>query len=108
MQQWTPFWRWLATGVLAAMTIAWLAQVHPNGREAHFTAHARPSSSMMQGMAGMMGSGATVAVASPVVSPELQRRRAQLQQQAGELQTQRAQLNARLAALQARVSSLGQ
>lgn len=32
MQQWSPFWRWLAAGVLAVMTIAWVARAHDGGR----------------------------------------------------------------------------
>lgn len=38
MQPWSPFWRWLAVGVLAAMTIAWVAQSHSGGRETAFPA----------------------------------------------------------------------
>lgn len=39
MHQWSPFWRWLAAGVLAAMTIAWLAQTAAHSREGTFGAH---------------------------------------------------------------------
>jgi hypothetical protein len=38
MHQWSPFWRWLAVGVLAAMTITWVAQTHARGHESGFGA----------------------------------------------------------------------
>ncbi|HEY8742254.1 MAG TPA: hypothetical protein VIU62_04100 [Chloroflexota bacterium] len=106
MQPWSPFWRWLATGVLAVTTIVWVAHSQGSAREAQFAVHR--SGSMMHGMPGMTGSGATIVGGNPTISAAQQRQRAQLQRQEAELQAQQAQLNARLAALQARVSSLGQ
>ena len=54
MLLWSPFWRWLAAGVLAAMTIAWVAQTHAGGRETGFNGHAEQR---MQRGPGMMGAG---------------------------------------------------
>lgn len=116
MLQWSPFWRWLATGVLVAMTIAWVAQSHAGSRGPRFDpSHEGWRMQMMPGMMHTAGDG-NVAVngntvtgsASPAVSAALQRQRTQLQRQEAELQQQQAQLSARVAAIQARLQSLGQ
>jgi len=116
MQQWSPFWRWLATGVLAAMTLAWVAQSHTGSGEPRFAAgHAGWRMQMMPGMMRTAGA-ANVTVngntvtgsASPAISAALQRQRTQLQRQEAELQQQQAQLSAHVAAIQARLNSLGQ
>jgi hypothetical protein len=78
MQQWSPFWRWLAAGVLVAMTVAWVAQTHVGGREPGFA----PSHEgwRMQKMPGMMstagactnGTGTAIAVAGRSGKPAQQ------------------------------------
>jgi hypothetical protein len=116
MLEWSPFWRWLATGVLAAMTVAWVAQGHPGSREPRFaTSHEGWRMQMMPGMMSTAGAAKVTATgnavagsASPVMSAALQRQRTELQRQEVELQQQQAQLSAHLAAIQARLSSLGQ
>ena len=69
MLQWSPFWRWLATGVLAAMTIAWLAQGHTGHRDARFaTGHEGWRMHMMPGMvstAGACAAGASTTIVMP-------------------------------------------
>lgn len=68
MQQWSPFWRWLAVGVLAAMTIVWVAQSHTGGRETGVTpSHAAQRVQKGPGLIGNSacanGTGDTVIVA---------------------------------------------
>jgi hypothetical protein len=78
MQQWSPFWRWLAVGVLAAMTIVWVAQSHAGGRETG----AVPSHAVQRVQKGPVtigssaacanGTGATVVVAGRDGKPSQQ------------------------------------
>jgi Tfp pilus assembly protein FimV len=78
MQQWSPFWRWLAVGVLAAMTIAWVAQSHSGGRETRAVpSHAAQRAQKGPGTIGTSaacanGMGATVVVAGRDGQPSQQ------------------------------------
>jgi hypothetical protein len=78
MQQWSPFWRWLAVGVLAAMTIAWVAQSHAGGRETRAVpSHAAQRMQKGPGTIGIStncenGTGATVVVAGRDGQPSQQ------------------------------------
>jgi hypothetical protein len=78
MQQWSPFWRWLAVGVLAAMTIAWVAQSHSGGRETRAVpSHAAQRVQKGPGTIGASaacasGTGATVVVAGRDGKPSQQ------------------------------------
>lgn len=62
MQQWSPFWRWLAAGVLAALTIAWLAQTESRGRDGSF--EVRPQRAIVQHIGVMPGRPTDCAVAN--------------------------------------------